>query len=78
MKDGITFEVKKHLAVLSTTNNYQKQANLISWNGKPESLDIRTWNIKDENSPKPLKGVILSADETKGLIEAIKGLEMAL
>lgn len=76
MKDGITFEIKKHLAVLSTTNNYQKQANLISWNGKPESFDIRTWNIKDENSPKPLKGVILSADEVKVLKEVLGGLEV--
>lgn len=77
MKDSITFEIKNHLAVLNTTNNYQKQVNLISWNGKPESLDIRTWNIKDVNRPKPLKGVTLSANETKGLIEAIKGLEVA-
>lgn len=76
MKDGITFEIKKHLAVLSTINNYQKQANLISWNGKPESLDIRTWNIKDESKPTPLKGVILTADEVKALKEALDGLEM--
>ncbi len=72
MKDGITFEIKKHLAVLSTTNNYQKQANLVSWNGKPESLDIRTWNIKGGNSPKPLKGVTLSANEAKALKEALE------
>ncbi len=75
IKDGITFEIKKHLAVLSTTNNYQKQANLISWNGKSESLDIRTWNIKDKNSLKPLKGIILSADEVKVLKEVLGDLE---
>lgn len=76
MKDDITFEIKKHLAILSTTNNYQKQANMISWNGKPESLDIRTWNIKDENSLKPLKGIILSADEVKILKEVFGDLEV--
>lgn len=76
MNTEIRFEIKKHLAVLSTTNNYQKQVNLISWNRKPENLDIRTWNIKDENSPKPLKGVILSADEVKALKEVLGDLEV--
>ena len=77
MKD-ITFEIKKQIAVLSENENgYSKQINVVSWNeGKPQ-LDIRMWKVQQDGTQRPLKGIPLTADETKALQEAIKGLEMA-
>ena len=77
MKD-ITFEIKQKIAVLSENDSgYSKQANIISWNGGKPQLDIRMWKVQQDGTQRPLKGIPLTADETKGLIEAIKGLEVA-
>lgn len=57
MKDGIIFEVKKHLAVLSTINNYQKQANIIVWNDGEPRLDVRMWKLQSDGTQRPLKGL---------------------
>lgn len=77
MKD-ITFEIKQKIAVLSENENgYSKQINIVSWNnGKPQ-LDIRMWKVQQDGTQRPLKGIPLTEDETKGLIEAIKGLELS-
>lgn len=75
MKD-ITFEIKQRIAVLSENDNgYSKQINLVSWNGKSPQIDIRMWKLQQDKPPVPLKGITLNDDETKGLIEAVKGLE---
>lgn len=77
MKD-ITFEIKQKIVVLSENDNgYSKQINIISWNGGKPQLDIRMWRVQQDGTQRPLKGIPLSADETKGLIEATKGLEIA-
>lgn len=77
MKD-ITFDVKQRIAVLSENDNgYSKQINIVSWNGGKPQLDIRMWKVQQDKPPVPLKGIPLNDDETKALIEAIKGLESA-
>jgi hypothetical protein len=65
----VTFEVVKEIAVLSEGNKgWSKQANLISWNGKPAKLDIRDWN---EDRSKMGKGVTLGFEEAQLLLEAL-------
>ena len=72
MKKDISFEIRKKLAALSISGTYRKEINVVVWNGKSESLDIRTWDYKDEGNPVPLKGVTLNAEETVQLVAAIK------
>lgn len=64
-----TFNIEKHIATLSGgEGEVTKQVNIVSWNGKPPVIDIRTWNSKG----KPYKGITLTADEAKALREALE------
>lgn len=66
-----TFNIEKHIATLSgSEGEVTKQVNLVSWNDKPATIDIRAWSSKG----KPYKGITLTIDEAKELKEA---LEMA-
>lgn len=62
----ITYEIKRKLGVLSTNEKtgWTKEANIISWNGKPDKLDIRDWKPGHERSGK---GITLSEEEARAL-----------
>ena len=63
------FEIVKNLAVLSTERSgWTKELNLVSYNDAPPKYDIRSW---DPNHEKMGKGVTLSKDEMKLIIEAM-------
>lgn len=70
MPDKITWEIKRHLAVLSTNekSGWTREANIVSWNGGPEKLDIRDW--KPDHS-KMAKGITLTSDEARALGQAL-------
>ena len=60
-----SYEVIETYGVISTSEKgWTTEANLISWNGKPPKLDIRTWSPDHQ---KMTKGVTLTADEAKQL-----------
>ena len=57
------FEIKEHIAVLSTSKSgWTKELNLVSWSEKEPKLDIREW---DPTHEKMGKGVTLTDDEAK-------------
>lgn len=70
MPDKITWEIKRHLAVLSTNekSGWTREANIVSWNGGPDKLDIRDW--KPDHS-KMAKGITLTSDEARALGQAL-------
>ena len=70
MASEISYEIKETIGVLSTSaKGWQKELNLISWNGAAPKYDIREWAPEHE---KMGKGVTLSEDEMKKLIDAIQ------
>ena len=62
----IKYEIRRRLGVLSTNerSGWTKEANLISWNGGPEKLDIRDWS---PDHSKMAKGITLTEDEARKL-----------
>ena len=64
MSDNVTWEIRKRLGVLSTNEKtgWTKEANIVSWNGLPEKLDIRDWNPEHD---KMSRGVTLAEGEAK-------------
>lgn len=62
----IKYEVRRSLGVLSTNERtgWTTEANIISWNGGPEKLDIRDWNPEHT---KMAKGVTLTEHEAREL-----------
>lgn len=72
----ITFEVKKTITVLSSTQKgWKKEANLISWNNGPVKLDIREWS-PDKSSMK--KGITLNRSEALELKHYLEILDFGL
>ena len=68
--DEIKYEILQHFGVLkSRKNGWKKELNKVSWNEEAPKYDIREWN---EEHDKMSRGITLSEDEFKNLIEILK------
>lgn len=66
-KDEIKYEVKKEIGILSTNRSgWNREVNVVSWNGGVSKLDIRDWGPDRE---KVGKGITLSGEEVAILKE---------
>lgn len=66
----IKFEIIQHFGVLKERKNgWKKELNKVSWNDEDPKYDIREWN---EEHDKMSRGITLSEDEFKNLIEVMK------
>ncbi len=71
---NFSYEIVKHIGVISEgTGGWTKELNLISWNGKDPKYDIRDWAPDKE---KMGKGVTLTAEDAKSLLELLQGLDL--
>lgn len=69
----IKFEIKEELGVLSeSAKGWQKELNLVSWNGAAPKYDLRDWAPGHE---KMGKGVTLTSDEVAKLREILNGIK---
>ena len=69
-KDRIEFEVVKHFGVLGEARgSWNKELNLVAWNGREPKLDVRDWSPEHE---KMGKGITLSHEEAAKLAELLK------
>jgi hypothetical protein len=67
--DSINFDIVKHYGVISTEKSgWQKELNLVSWNGRAPKLDVRDWAPGHE---KMGKGVTLTEGEAAQLAELL-------
>jgi hypothetical protein len=65
----LKFEITEHIAVLSeSSKGWNKELNLISWNGREPKYDIRDWS---PNHEKMGKGVTLSKEELEKLMQVL-------
>lgn len=67
MYDTFTFEILKHLGVISertdySNNKWSKEINVVSWNGNRPRVDIREWNA---DHTKMSKGIAFTDAETE-------------
>ena len=70
MLNEVRYEVIDSIAVLGTnqTGNYTLELNRVSYNGSIPKLDLRRW---DRSKGKMLKGITLTDNEAKALLEAL-------
>lgn len=62
---AIEYEILETIGVLSTNaKGWQKELNLISWNGRPAKFDLRDWA---PNHEKMGKGITLTNEEADAL-----------
>lgn len=70
----LKYDIVETIAVLSeSAKGWQKELNLISWNGRTPKYDLRDW---DPNHEKMGKGITLNEDEIKKLKTVINGLNI--
>jgi hypothetical protein len=70
----IKFEIKESVGAISTSpKGWNKELNLISWNGKEPKYDLRDWAPEHE---KMGKGVTLNLEEIKALRDLLNGMEL--
>lgn len=61
----IKFEIKKELGTISSSaKGWNKEVNLVSWNGAAPKYDIRDWSPEHE---KMGKGITLTEEEARQL-----------
>jgi len=67
--ENIKFDIIKHFGVISSEKSgWQKELNLVSWNGRAPKLDVRDWAPGHE---KMGKGVTLTESEAAALAELL-------
>ena len=69
-----TYEITKRIAVLSTNaRGWERQLNMISWNGNPPKYDIRDWS---PDGSRMAKGISMTAEELKTLKDILNEIEL--
>ena len=70
----IKFEIKETVGAISQSpKGWNKELNLISWNGKEPKYDLRDWAPEHG---KMGKGVTLTVEELKALRDLLNGIEL--
>ena len=70
----IKFEIKETVGTLSQSpKGWNKELNLISWNGKEPKYDLREWAPEHE---KMGKGVTLTVEELKALRDLLNEMKL--
>jgi hypothetical protein len=73
MAQSFSYEIMEEIAVLSKNNKgWQKELNLVSWNGNQPKFDIRDWA---PNHEKMGKGLTLSNEEMETLKNFLSTLD---
>ena len=69
-----TYEVTERIAVLSTNARcWERQLNMVSWNGNPPKYDIRDWS---PDGSRMAKGISLTEEELKTLKDILNDMEL--
>ena len=67
--NDFSYEIKKRIGSLG--ENSDKQLNIIAWNGREAKIDVRAFFTDKEGNEKMGKGVSLTNDEAKKLVDLL-------
>lgn len=62
--DNFSYKIVRNITTISQRGNWALELNLVSWDGRPATFDLRKWN---EDHTKMSKGISLTRDEVKAL-----------
>lgn len=70
----VRFEILEHIGVLSThSTGWNKELNIVSWNGGQPKYDIRDWDLDHEHMSR---GVTLHEKEMRQIFDLMKKRRM--
>lgn len=74
--DEPKYELIEHFGKLTDEEGkYNKELNLIAWNGGEPKFDLRPWKETAENGRQMLKGITLTAEEVETLYEILQKIK---
>ena len=62
--NDFSYKIIRNITTISQRGNWALELNLISWDGRPATFDLRKWN---DDHTKMSKGISLTRDEVKAL-----------
>ena len=62
--NDFSYKIIRNITTISQRGNWALELNLISWDGRPATFDLRKWN---EDHTKMSEGISLTRDEVKAL-----------
>lgn len=62
--NNFSYRIIRNITTISQRGNWALELNLVSWDGRPATFDLRKWN---EDHTKMSKGISLTRDEVKAL-----------
>ena len=62
--NNFSYNIVRNITTISQRGNWALELNLVSWDGRPATFDLRKWN---EDHTKMSKGISLTHDEVKAL-----------
>lgn len=75
--DGFEYFIEKEIGVMSNNKGYSKELNLVSFNKKEATYDIRNWYTDpDTGDKKMMKGISLKKEEVIKLREFLNSLNL--
>lgn len=70
------YDIKNKVGVLGSSGKWEKQVNIVSWNGNDVKLDIRALNNKENGEFEIGKGISLNKAEILALKEVLINLDI--
>ena len=74
----VSHKVIEHIGTISTKNNYSKEVNIISWNGRPPVYDIRIFKTDVDGLKYPLKGLSFNKEDLITLKEVLASIDFGV
>lgn len=62
--NNFSYNIVRNITTISQRGNWALELNLVSWDGRPATFDLRKWN---EDHTKMSKGISLTRDEVNAL-----------
>lgn len=70
--EGITFKIEEFIGVIKKEKDgWNKELNLVSWNGQEAKYDIRSW--KSDDHSRMNRGICLSPEEMHRVVAMMQG-----
>lgn len=72
-KSEITYEISATCGTLSESGDWRFELNLVSWNKRKPTFDLRKWHYDEEDyADKCGKGVTMTEAELRALYDILK------
>lgn len=73
---NVKYVIVKHYGAICKKSSYQKEVNLISWNGRKPVLDIRNFRISPDGEKCPLAGITVEKEDMAVLRDLLNHIDL--